>query len=61
MTDKSLTIDQANRIADGLVIVSIDPVDQTLWRVDGDGFVEAHEPMSETLWRRLLRSYDQSN
>lgn len=60
MTDRKLTIDQANRIADGLVTVSTNPVDPTLWQVEGDGLLEAHEPMSETLWRRMLQSYGET-
>jgi len=57
MTERKLTIEEANRIADGLVTVSTDPVDAELWRVEGDGLVEAHETMTETDWRRMLQGY----
>ena len=57
MASRKLTIEEANRIADGLVTVTPDEIDPTLWHVQADGIAEAHEPMSEILWRRMLRSY----
>lgn len=57
MANRKLTIEEANRIADGLVTVTPDEIDPELWHVQADGIAEAHEPMSEILWRRMLRSY----
>ena len=57
MNDKTLTIDQANHIADGRVTVSVDPIDAELWRVADDAAVEAYEPMTDPAWRRLLTEW----
>lgn len=57
MNNRKLTIDEANRIADGQVTVSVDPIDSTLWRVEDDEAVEAHEPMTEDAWRHFLTDY----
>jgi len=57
--DKALTIAAANRIAAGLVTVSKDENDPSLWTVDGTGWREAHEPMSEVAWLKFLyESFD---
>ena len=58
MNDKKLTIEQANRIADGLVTVFTDDVDPDLWRVEGDGCVETHEPMTAADWQRFVDEWD---
>lgn len=50
----TLTIPQANRLARGRARVSRDPVDRRLWRVEGDGWVEAHEPMTRLAWQTFL-------
>jgi len=52
--DHILTIEEANAIAGGRAKVSADPVDATLWLVQGDGWTEAHEPMSRTTWEAFL-------
>ena len=57
MNDKKLTIEEANRISNGLVTVSVDPVDAELWRVEDDDAVETHEPMTEAEWERLLTEW----
>lgn len=57
MSNKKLTIEQANDIADGLVIVSVDPVDAELWRVEDADAAEAHEPMAEAEWREFLAEW----
>jgi len=57
VNDSKLTIDQANRIADGLVTVSVDPIDAELWRVEDDDAVQAHEPMAESEWQRFLAEW----
>jgi len=51
---KILTIREANRLARGRAKVSVDPVDRRLWRVEGDGWVEAHEPMTREAWLAFL-------
>lgn len=56
MNEQPLTIEQANRIADGLVRVVADEVDPALWLVAGDGLAETHEPMDEDAWRTLLKT-----
>ncbi len=43
-----------NRLANGRVTVSTDPNDPTLWQVDGDGWTEAHEPMTGAEWWTFL-------
>ncbi|MCG3181861.1 MAG: hypothetical protein BIFFINMI_04296 [Phycisphaerae bacterium] len=53
-TEKPLTIAQANEMAAGHAEVSVDPIDATLWRVEGDGWTEAHEPMGRAAFARLL-------
>ena len=55
MANNAITIEEANRIADGLVTVTADEIDTELWRVEADGLVEAHEPMTEADWRSLLK------
>jgi hypothetical protein len=52
--DRKLTIEEANDIARGWAEVSVDPEDPTLWRVEGPGRVEAHEPMSLSEWTAFL-------
>ena len=55
--DRPLTIRQANHTAAGLVRVSVDPVDPTLWRVEDDGATEAHEPMTRDEWVAFLKDW----
>ena len=50
----TLTISQANRLARGRARVTTSPVDPRLWRVEGDGWVEAHEPMARLAWQTFL-------
>jgi len=50
----TLTIPQANRLARGRAKVTANPVDQRLWQVEGDGWVEAHEPMGRLAWQTFL-------
>lgn len=57
MNQRPLTIAQANRIARGKAHVSVDPVDPTLWRVEDDDRVEAHEPMTRDQWLALLADW----
>jgi len=57
MKDRPLTIRQANRLANASARVSADPVDPRLWRVEDDGRVEAHEPMTHRQWLAFLRDY----
>ena len=52
--EKPLTIDQANAMAGEHAMVSVDPIDATLWRVEGDGWTETHEPMGRAAFARLL-------
>ena len=52
-----LTIDEANRIADGKVRVSPDPSDVALWRIDDDGSSEAHAPMTRDEWVAFLKDW----
>ena len=52
--EKPLTIEQANEMAAGYAEVSVDPIDTTLWRVEGDGWTEAYEPMGRAAFARLL-------
>jgi len=49
-----LTIDEANAIAAGRATVLVDPVDASLWLVEGDGWTESHEPMNRSAWERFL-------
>jgi len=51
---KVLTIREANRLARGRARVTVDPEDPRLWRVEGDGWVEAHEPMTRLAWQTFL-------
>ena len=52
--EKPLTIAQANEMAAGYAEVSVDQIDATLWRVEGDGWTETHEPMCRAAFARLL-------
>lgn len=52
--DKPLTIEQANEMAAGHAEVSVDPIAPTLWRVEGDGWTETHEPLGRAAFARLL-------
>ena len=54
---KTLTIQQANRLARGNVRVSADPVDPSLWRVEDDEATEAHEPMTRDQWVAFLKTW----
>ena len=51
---KTLTIREANRLARGRARVTRSPEDPRLWRVEGDGWVEAHEPMTRLAWQAFL-------
>jgi glutamine cyclotransferase len=51
---KTLTIREANRLARGRARVTASPVDRRLWQVEGDGWVEAHEPMTRLEWQTFL-------
>jgi hypothetical protein len=50
----TLTILQANRLARGRARVTTSPEDPRLWRVEGDGWIEAHEPMTRLAWQTFL-------
>lgn len=50
----ALTIDEANAIAAGRATVSVDPIDASLWLVQGDGWTESHEPMNRAAWERFM-------
>ncbi len=52
--NRKLTIDEANDICRGWAEVMPDPEDPTLWRVEGPGRVEAHEPMTLSEWTAFL-------
>jgi len=54
---KPLTIREANRLAAGRVHVSPDPIEPTLWRVEDDESVEAHEPMTRDRWVAFLKEW----
>jgi len=54
MTNQVLTIREANRLARGRARATADPVDPRLWWVEGDGWVEAHEPMTRLAWQTFL-------
>ena len=54
---KTLTIQQANRLARGKVRVSVDPVDPSLWRVEDAEATEAHEPMTRDQWVAFLKTW----
>ena len=56
-TDKPLSIEQADRLARGLVRVSADPIEASLWRVAGDEATEAHEPMTAGAWLAFLKDW----
>ena len=56
-TNAPISIAEANRIAAGKVRVSVDDVDSSLWRVEDDDAVEAHEPMNAAQWRAFLRTW----
>jgi len=51
---KTLTMREANRLARGRARVTRCPEDGRLWRVEGDGWVEAHEPMTRLAWQTFL-------
>jgi len=51
---KVLTIREANRLARGRARVTRSPEDPRLWRVEGDGWVEAYEPMTRLAWQTFL-------
>jgi hypothetical protein len=54
MKKQVLTIREANRLARGRARVTTSPEDGRLWRVEGDGWVEAHEPMGRLAWQTFL-------
>ena len=56
-TDKPLSIRDANRLARGIVRVSADPIDLSLWRVEDDEAVQAHEPMTASAWLAFLKDW----
>ena len=53
---KTLTIREANRLAEGRARVTRCPKDGRLWRVERDGgqSVQAHEPMTREAWLGFL-------
>jgi hypothetical protein len=53
-----LSIDEANAVAAGHAVVSADPVDASLWLVEGSGWTESHEPMNRAAWERFLVEQD---
>jgi len=55
--ERTLTIEQANRLAGGTVRVSADPIDPSLWRVEDDEATEAHEPMTASAWLAFLENW----
>ncbi len=55
--DQPLSIRDANRLARGTVRVSADRVDPSLWRVEDDQAVEAHEPMTASEWLAFLNDW----
>ena len=57
MRERILTAEEAHRIANGLVTVTPDPVDPSLWQVEAHGIIETHEPMTEPQWRDVLNRY----
>ena len=57
MNQRPLAIEQANRLGRGAARVSVDPIDPTLWRVEDDGRVEAHEPMTREQWLAFLADW----
>ena len=57
MNQRPLTIAQANRLARGAARVSVDLIAPTLWRVEDDGRVEAHEPMTHEQWLAFLADW----
>jgi len=50
----TLTIPPAAGGARGRARVTVNPVDRQLWQVEGDGWVEAHEPMTRGGWLAFL-------
>jgi len=54
MKKQVLTIREATRLAKGRATVSADPEDGRLWRVEAEGMVEAHEPMTQLAWQTFL-------
>jgi len=50
----TLTIPEANCLARGRARVTASPVDRRPWQVEGDGWVEAHEPMTRGGWLAFL-------
>ena len=55
--DEPLTIRDATRLARGVVRVSADPVDPSLWRVEDDEAAQAHEPMTASEWLASLKDW----
>jgi len=54
---QTLTIQQANRLARGTALVSADPVDPSLWRVEDEEATETHEPMTRDQWVAFLKTW----
>ena len=54
MKKQVLTVREANRLAKGRAKVTVDPEDGRLWRVEAEGMVEAHEPMTQLAWQTFL-------
>lgn len=52
--EEPFTVAQANSIAAGRATVSADPIDKSLWRVEGDGWTQVHEPMTGSAWKEFL-------
>lgn len=55
--EKKLTIAEANKIADGKVIVTVDAIDSDLWAVGDNDALQCQEPMTETEWRTFLADW----
>jgi hypothetical protein len=55
---KVLTIQEANRLAEGRARVTRCPEDGRLWQVERPGSVQAHEPMTREAWLAFLETGD---
>ena len=55
--DQPLSIRDANRLARGVIRVSADSVDPSLWRVEDGQAIQAHEPMTASEWLAFLNDW----
>jgi len=53
---KTLTMREANRLAEGRARVTRCPEDGRLWQVGRPGSVQAHEPMTREAWLGFLET-----